>query len=271
MKEQKNKLNVLLAITDQLRSSYKHTVGTYTKFFSKSQGAFRGEKRTYQAKDGTVDEPTKRGITLVQTTVNEKLDYFIEAAGPFVDALFSQEKTNAMNIARASLVVDGIDWGEYTSLELLRLKSLLESGDLGEINSVIENIPVRSDSDVWKITEDDDYSERNIYATTMITGVAKTTVKQHYVLQDPNLNGKDYPANYQPATATRDQILELGDYTQQRFSGEWSQREKAMAMQRRVKLLTAITTALKQANECEAQKSELTAKKIFGYLFYNQE
>ncbi len=36
----KMKLNVLLAITDALRTKYKNMVGNYTKFFMKSQGSF---------------------------------------------------------------------------------------------------------------------------------------------------------------------------------------------------------------------------------------
>jgi hypothetical protein len=265
-----DKLNVLLAITDQLRNSYKRSIANYIKYFSKSQGAFKGEKRTYTPKENTIDDPSKRGVVLVQTTIKEKVDYFIETSGPFIDALFSQEKTNASNKAKAELIVENKSWGEYTSLELLRLKSLLESSDLGDFSGVLNAIPVRSDSEVWNKTNDEDYSDREIYQTALFTGVAKTTIKNPYILVDPNLKGKDYPPNYQPAVASRDEVLELGDYTQQKFSGEWSQREKAASLHRTHVLLTAITKALKEANDCEIEKSELTANKIFNYIFYNK-
>ena len=264
------KMNVLLAVTDQLRGSYKRMLTSYSKYFAKSQGAFRGEKRTYTPKDNTIDEPNKRGVTRVQTTVKDKLDYFIETSAPFVDALFSMEKTNSSDIAKAELIVEDKSWGEYSSLELLRLKSLLENNDLGDFNNMLDLIPVRSDSENWVKTSDSNYEGREVYETQLITGIAKTTVKEHYVLKDPNINGNEFPVNYQPAIGSHDKIMELGDYTQQKFSGEWTQREKALTMRRREILLTAITRALKEANACVAQESNLSAKMIFSYIFYGK-
>ena len=261
------KLNVLLALTDKLRVDYKGMVADYSKFFSKSQGAFRGEKKTYEPRQGTVDDPSKRGVTPVATTVKEKFDYFVDNVSEFVDALFSQEKTNATGVALASLVVDGENWGEFTSLELLRLKSLLESSDLGNLEGVLANIPVRSDSEVWNKCSDDD---RGLYETDILKGVNKTTIKTPYIVKDPNLDGKDIPHGYNPPVVSRDEVFELGDYTHQRFSGEWSQHERAAALKRRSALLTAITVALKDANDVSAVESELTASRIFGYLFFGR-
>lgn len=266
----KKKLNVLLALTDQLRSSYKNMVSDYVKFFSKSQGSFKGEKKTYTPRDGVIDEPNKRGVTLVATTVNEKLDFFIENSSKFIDSLFSQEKTNASGVASAELIVNGLSWGVFTSLELLRLKSLLESKDLGTLSDMITNIPIRSDSEVWEETTSDQYTDRNVYETELFQGVAKTTIKTPYVLDDPNIKGDKLPTNYQPPVVTKDTIMELGDYTKRSYSGEWSNRERVMALKRKNDLLISITESLKIANECEVIDSKLNAKKIFEYLFYNK-
>lgn len=266
----KQKLNVLLALTDQLKTVYKNLIVNYYQFFTKSQGAFKGEKRTYTPKEGTMDDPKKRGTVLVVTTVKEKLDYFIENSSKFIDALFSQEKTNASGNASAELIVDSKSWGIFTSLELLRLKSVLESKDLGSLENMLSNIPVRSDAEIWNKTSNEEYSDREIYETEQFKGVAKTTVKTPFILDDPNVNPDKLPANYQAPIVQKDEILELGDYTKQDFSGEWSQRQKAMTLKRRSNLLIAITEALKVANDCDIIKSDLTAKKIFGYLFYNE-
>lgn len=266
----KKKLNVLLALTDQLRHTYKSMVSDYVKFFSKSQGSFKGEKKTYTPRDGVIDEPNKRGTILIATTVKEKLDYFIDNSAKFVDSLFSQEKTNASGNAVAELIVNGETWGEYTSLELLRLKSLLESKDLGTLSDMIMNVPVRSDSEIWEKTTSDNYTDRDVFETELFKGVTKTTIKTPYVLEDPNIKADKIPANYQPAVVTKDEIMELGDYTKQSYSGEWSHRERASAMKRRSDLLVSITEALKVANECEIIESELNSKRIFEYLFYNK-
>lgn len=260
------KLNVLLALTDQLRVKYKNMVADYTKFFMKSQGSFKGEKRTYEPREGIVDDPSKRGITRVATTMEEKIQYFVDESKEFIDALFSQECTNATGFAKAKLVVEGEEWGEFTSLELLRLKTILESSDLGNIETMISLIPVRSDSEVWERSKNEDYQGRDIYETVQVSGTAKTTRKEEYILEDPNIS-KIKGEGYRPAVSSRDLIIELGDYTKQNFSGEWSHQQRALVLKRRGELRKAITVALKKANECESVKSDLTAERIFGYIF----
>ena len=256
-----------MALTDQLRVNYKNMVEDFAKFFNSSQGSFLGEKNTYVAREGMIDEPSKRNVKLVVTTVDEKLKWFIENSEKFIDALFSQEKTNASGLAKAELVVEGKSWGEYTSLELLRLKSLLENSDLGNLQNMLSTIPVRSDSQIWEKSDAEEYINREIWQTPMISGVARTTEKIEYILQDPNFHGT-MPQNYVPKTSLKTVSLEVGDYTNQKFSGEWSHRLRAETLRRRGELLSAIVTALKKCNDAEAVQSELTAKKVFGYLFY---
>lgn len=258
------KLNVLLALTDTLRVKFKNMLADHTKFYAKAQGSFLGTKATYIPREDAIDEPTKRKIVKVVTTVDEKIDYFVKESAEFVDALFAQEKTNALGLAKANLVVNGENWGEFTSLELLRLKSLLEASDLGKIEEMIANIPVRSDSQIWERTDAEDYVGRNIWETPLVSGISRTTVKEEYILEDPNLKAG---VAYTPKTAVRTKSQDIGDYTTQDFSGEWSHRERAGALKRRNDLIVAVTRALKEANDCEAVSSDLTASKIFGYIF----
>ena len=257
------KLNVLLAKTDHLASQYAGMLKDYIKFFKNSQGAFHGEQRTYTPREGTIDEPNKRKNILVQTTVGEKLEWFENNAKDYVDALFSVEATNASGLAKAELIVEDESWGEFTSLELLRLKSLLDHNDL---KGLFEQLPVRSDAIIWSKTEHEMYRGREIYETSIQEGVEKTTETTSYVLEDPNLSRLKDGAAYTPQIASKKTVVELGDYTYQSFTGTTSPRHKAEIMQRRAKLLTAVIEALKLCNEVEAQKSELTAEKVFGYL-----
>jgi len=261
------KLNVLLAVTDALRVKYKNMVNDFTKFFIKSQGSFIGARSTYEAREGTVDDISKRSYQPVITTVEEKFKYFIKESEDFINALFSQEKTNASGNAVATLTVDGQDWGVFSSLELLRLKSLLESGDLGNLTALLENTPVRSNSQIWNRTETDEYSKRTVWETELISGVSKTTAKEEYILQDPNLaSGKIN--NYIPKVSVKTTTIEIGDYTNQYFSGQWSHRERAGALKRRNDLLIAVIQALKECNECISIESDLTAERIFGYILF---
>ncbi len=258
----KSKLNVLLAKTDHLASVFKKGIQDYVKFFKTAQGSFKGGKKTYEPKPGTIDQPNERSNKLVVTTVSEKLYYLQESSREYIDALFSQEKTNSSGIAKAKLVVDGISFGEFTSMELLRLKSLLESGDIKEM---YENIPVRNDDETWNKSSNEMYTSRDIYESTMQVGIQKSIIKESYILSDPNISKID-SSKYTPITATKDTIVELGDYTYQRFSGEASHHERASILGRRSKLLTAVIESLKTANDVECIESDMTADKIFNYL-----
>jgi len=255
------KLNVLLAKTDHLATTFKGMVSDYLKFFNKSQGAFRGEKKTYDPREGVVDQENLRVNYQIQTTVNEKLAWFVDQSAKYIDAAFSVEKTNAMT-AITNLKVDGEDWGEFTSLELLRLKSVVENG---EFHNMIKSIPVRSDSEIWSKSDNVDYEGREVWESPQLTGVAKTTTKENYILPDPNIS--QVKGNYTPQIGVKNTVIELGDYTHQRFSGEISQRERALMLDRRDILLVAVIEALKVCNECEINKSELNAKRVFGYIF----
>jgi hypothetical protein len=258
------KLHVLLAKTEHLISGFKNMVQDYATFFKGSQGAFRGEKRTYAPKDGVVDDPTKRGNVLVQTTVDEKFDWFVDHAEEYINAALSMECTNASGVANAELVVDAESWGTYSSLELLRLKSILENGELGKM---LATIPVRSDSEQWDPTIAEMYKGRKgIFETELQESMTKTTVKTNYILDDPNVSKLKEGIQYNPHIGVQNEVVELGDYTQQKFSGEYSQRQRAEILSRRAKLIAAIIVALKKCNECEVVESNLTAHGIFTYL-----
>lgn len=258
------KLSVLLALTDSLAPYFKGMVGDYSKFFKSSQGAFMGQKKTYVANEGTIDEPTKRQNILVQTTVTEKFEWFKNNAKEYIDALFAQEATNASGVARTTLMVDGKDWGELSSLELLRLKSIVGSSS---IEQLLAGIPVRSDAEEWNTSDNDMYLNRTIMESPLLSSVNITTTKEDYILDDPNAKSN---APRAPQVAQKTTIVELGTATLQRFSGQWSQRQKAEALKRRTILLVAITKALKDCNDVEAISSTITSGKIFGYLLDSQ-
>jgi hypothetical protein len=255
------KLNIALAKTDHLAAPYKAMIQDYTIFFKGKQSAFKGERKTYEAKPDTTDEPTKRGITYIQTTVKEKLGWFSEHAKEYLDQLFIVEKTNSSGVAITELVVDGVSFGMMSTLELLRLKNVLD-----ELRPVYENIPVRSDAEQWDLTDDGAFKKDGVYESPLVESVNRTTEKTQYILEDPNVDKLKDTSKYQPIVATKDRTLELGTATHQRFTGEWSQRERAEALARRSKLYSAVVTAIKLANEAETVQSEFSAEKLFGYL-----
>lgn len=256
-----NKMFSALAKTESLQGSFKKLLVDTGKFFDKSQGAFKGVKKTYTAMADTIDQPNYRGNTRVITTVDEKLSYVIETASEYLNAVFDLEKTNSTGVAKAMLIVDDVEFGELSSLELLRLRGILESQELLNMYS---NIPVREETKVWNKSDNAEYADRNIWEDDILKGQATTTEKEAYILVDPNTDAGS--PNYKAQVAQKETKKILGEYTAQNFSGEFTHTERAHILGRISKLKTAVNIALKEANDCELSKSNMTGTKIFNYL-----
>ena len=144
----------------------------------------------------------------------------------------------------------------------MRLKSILTSGPL---DLMYETLPVRSDSEVWT-KADGDYAGREVFCTPMLKGVTRTTESEEVILKDPNLDPAHLPANYNAKTTVKKKTVEIGDYTMQKFSGEWTQTQKAQLLDRKSRLLNAVIAALKEVNDVEAAQSNLDVKAMLNFI-----
>lgn len=250
------KLSVLLGLRDKTEKSYQSMLDDMFGKFKNKQGLFRGERRTYQAIDGFADEPSKRGYTAVASTVREQLDWFKKYTLDYFNITLSVEKTNADNVT-AELVVDGQNWGTFTTLELLRLKSIMD----GKMKSMISEIPIRKETVLWTPTQDANYSGRDIFESPLDSGFSKTTIKESYILPDPHPD-----KNRQPQVAEKSTQVNIGNYSTQEFSGEFTNKQRADIQVKYDKLYTAIIEALETANNVETKESEL-GEKVLNYLF----
>lgn len=261
------KMNTLLAKVEHSTASIAKLFMDYASFFKQKQGMFRGFKKTFVPRDGYFEDPSKMGTQVVATTVDEKLDWFNNQFKNWLNQVFSVEATNSRGANTVDLVVEEHVLGNLTALELMRLKSILTNKDL---ESVFVNIPVRSDSEVWNKTDDPEYSNRNIYETELVKGVTRTTEKEEVILKDPNIDPAHLPANYNAKTTIKSKTVETGDYTQQFFTGEWSQRERAELLRRRSVLLEAVIEALKKVNDVQVDGSNLNVDTFTKYLIYGK-
>lgn len=259
----KIKMNTLLAKVDHAQSSFNKMITDYAMFFKNKQTMFKGIKKTFNARDGYSEDSRYTGSQQVATTVAEKLEWFEQNSIPYLKDLFSVEATNSAGAARVPLVVEGILLGELTALDLMRLKTLLTKK---EWETMYSEIPVRSDSEVWRETINPEYEGRDIYETELLKGVVRTTESEEVILKDPNLDPSKLPANYNAKTTLKKRTVETGDYTMQSFTGEWTQRQKAELLRRRGKLLAAVIEALKEVNDKEAYNPNLDINKFINYL-----
>lgn len=135
-------MNVTLAKAEHERAVYTESLRKQGEFFKRNASSFRGEKKTFHAAEGQLEDPTKMGHTLVATTVSEEIKRLMDAALlPYLKDQFAIEATNAAGSPRVPFVVDGLNLGSLSATELLRLKNLLTDDNL---KNLVAGIPVRS-------------------------------------------------------------------------------------------------------------------------------
>lgn len=250
------KLSVALALRERAEKEFKNMVDDLFSKFKTKQTLFKGERKTYVAKEGYLDEPSKRSFVNVVSTVNEQLEWMNSNSKNYLNTVFAIEKTNSSGKVKGKLVIDNKELGEYSSLELLRLKSILES----KLRDLYKEIPVRSEQSIWSLAEEEAFRAKNIFSTSLEQGDAKTTIKEQYILIDPHPD-----KNRQPVVADKSTQVVIGTYTSQQFSGEFSMYQRAELLVRYEKLLQATITALEEANNAELLPSNL-GEKIFDYI-----
>ena len=177
--------------------------------------------------------------------------------------MFTVEETNSAGANRVELVVNGKSFGKLTALELMRLKSLLTNASL---STVYENIPVRSDAEVWSPVTDPEYAGREVFQTELVKGVTRTTENEEVILKDPNLDPAHLPSNYSAKVTVKRKTVETGDYTQQKFTGEWTQRQRAELLKRKSDLLAAVIAALKEVNDTDVQTPLFDVDAVVDYI-----
>lgn len=262
------KLNKLLALVEASTPMFRKLIAEYKSFFEKKQGDFQGIRKEYFPKDGMADLPSERQFKKIVTTVEEKLQYFENNSAEHLNNIMNVEATNASGVAKVELKVGEFSFGKLSTLELMKLKSILEKEGLELMYAVM---PVRSDAEIWEPAEDELYVGRDVYETARLSGVKRSVAKAEYILEDPNIvkmieRGGIDVSRYTPVKSVKDTVVDLGDYTLQHFSGETTQRYRASVLAKRSELKRAIDGALKEANDVAVVRSEFDARRLFAYL-----
>ena len=188
---------------------------------------------------------------------------------PYLRDQFAIEATNAAGSARVPFIVDGLNLGSLSATELLRLKNLLTDENL---KNLVTNIPVRSDSEIWKASANEDYEGRaDVFETPRLEGDSFTTITDTEILLDPNIDKEHIPSSYRPITKEVKTTIKRGSYTSQKFSGEWTLRQKQLVQERIGKLLSAVIEATKTVNDTPTMEPNLATDKLLQYIFYGNE
>ena len=249
---------VLLGLREKLEKTFSGMLDDFLQKFKNKQGIFQGWNKTYDALDGYADDPTKRSFQKVSGTVHEQLEWFKKYTLDYFNTVLSIEKTNSTGI-KSELVVSGISWGEYSVLELLRLKSIMD----GKLKAIISELPIRDEKVLWSKTTKDYYGNRDVWETPNIEGFTKTTLKRTEIINDPHI--KESP-NRAPVPVQFETQVNIGHFAEQKFSGEITMLERAEILAKYDQLYIGIIEALENANSVETVDSDLGTKFI-EYIF----
>lgn len=260
------KLNVLLALRDKYGSRYSQMINDYISFFKNKQGAFIGVLKTHSPLDGYSTDYTKVANERVITTVNEKMDWWLEQALEYINTAVSIEASNGEGAPVVPLVFEGVTYGPFPATVLLRLRGLIENEKL---HTMFQAIPVREETKVWvPAVEDEDYAKRGVFQTERQDGETRTTETHDEILKDPNLDPEHLPSNYRAQVTQVRKTVKTGDYTSQFFSGQWTHQQRAALLSRRSALLDAINIALQKVNDRESVPCNLSS--LMHHLIYGK-
>lgn len=251
------KQSVLLGLRERVEKTLRNMLTDMIGKF-KDDGKFLGGRNTFEALEGEPDMPEKRGFKAVPSTVGEQLTWFKKYSAEYMNTVFSIEKTNAQG-STADLVVGSVSFGKYTANELLRLKSILDSS----MRAMIEGLPIRTETTIWEKHNQAEFGEREIWQTPIDEGYTKTTLKRVEIVNDPHI--KDSPGR-PPVTQVIDTPKNTGKYTQQKYSGQITNLERAKKEVKYDALYKGVIMALEEVNSTEAVESDLGGK-VLDYLF----
>lgn len=94
---------------------------------------------------------------------------------------------------------------EELKLQISNLKQKIN------IQEMLQNIPVRKDSEIWEPCTEEMYAGRAIVQSPILRGTKKSITKTQYILEDPNVQKLGSATHYQPQIAVKDTVMELGD------------------------------------------------------------
>jgi len=257
-KKMSKKLAISLGLREKLEKDFQNMISDMISKFKKKQGLFQGVRNTFVALEGHPDIPEQRKTVIVGSTVREQLNWFKQYTKDYFDTVLSIEKTNAGGVM-GELVVNGTSWGTYSTLELLRLKGILD----GKLRAMKDDLPIRSEGVLWEKTMDPVYDGREVYETEPDEGFTKTTLKRTIIVEDPHI--KDTPGR-PPVTQNIDTPVNTGKYSRQDFSGAITNRQKADFEVNFNHLYKGVVAALEDANSAPLIESDL-GDKVLGYLF----
>lgn len=234
-----NKLHELLAIEQDRKNKANKTIGTCKNTLEQKPDAFDGMVKHYvslEEDSELIPDETKEIVYTVKDFLAPHLEIVITA----IDANISKEETNASNVAKAELIVDGTNFGTFSATALLALET-----HLNKLLEMYASIPVLDQTKKWNFDEQ--------------TGVYKTDLEVKFRnIKRPKVVVK-YEATEQHPAQTELLYLDyqIGKYETTYFSGKVTTVQKVKILKRLEALIEQVKIARSKANGAEVKNIQL--------------
>ncbi len=247
MTKKGTKLHELLA-AEQTVKTQSSTILTETIKVFKKDSHFDGLKKEYTPKDEN-GEIYKGDEKEMITTVHAKLEHAFKFISKSLTVTLQKEQTNSSGNAKAILIIEGKEYGEYSATSLLAMEKVLI-----EVIKLVTAIPTLDMTRKWTPKE----GMKNTYEVPETT-TTKTGQREDWkVLVQAT---EHFPAQTQKVI-----IKEVvGNFTTNEWNGKMKPAEKSQIIERVDKVLSSVKTARSRANNVEI--SEINdPKTLFNYI-----
>lgn len=239
----------LLAVMQPLREKARLIMTETITTFKNRMEHFDGFIRTYAPRADGAEQMPKEAKHIV-TTVGAKLLYSAKDITVAIDAVVSKEETNSSGNVKANLVVDEMDFGEFSGTSLLALEAHLK-----EIRLMYLAIPTLDPAHDFTA---DEQAGLGFYITDP---------------KDVNRSIKvPTPVIVVPATdkhAAKGELVSLdtfvGVYSTTFKSGRMASGDKAILLGRIDLLITAVKKARAEANQADHKVIHI-GERLFNFI-----
>lgn len=242
-------LHEVLSVESTLESASKKLVAESLKSLNK-ENLFSGHTKKLEHFSSEHDHLNTTDVVKLESTVDENIDYVVDAVAQYWDAVLQKDLTNQK--ASADIVVDGVTIA--TSVPATFLLGLEKK--LVELRKLYESAHTLPPGKNWVRDEQEKQ------------GVYKSTDEEIQFKEEktPKFITIAEATERHPAQVTeRMEVTKIGKYVTTRQSGLLAPLDKAMRISRIDKLILAVKKSRQRANQQEIEKRNIGAD-LFNYI-----
>ena len=242
-------LHQLLAFESTEVSKSKKAIDDLKNNFTNNQTQFDGHSRVYLPDNESYDRVDNEYREVV-SSVGDKLNSFSTIVTKAINTVLSKEQTNSSGTAKAELIVNGKNFGEFAATSLLHLEKVLV-----EIKKAFEAIPTLHSGKSWTHN-----SDTGLYQTEKAVTYRNLKEIVPIVLYEAT---DKHPAQVKEST----RMVKVGEYHENHFSGRIFQKRKNEILDRIDLLIKEVKCSREKANSVPVKNVKI-AEEIFNFILY---